>query len=293
MSSKTVKANAARSRSHGHKGARSRHGRSKLTVSAKGDIRGSSWAVLIGMAINRDAVKHLTRVLWVLLLSITVLATGGSHLERVATVMELEAAILADKSGDREQLARIYTSVGRLYRIHGQPQAAVRYQLKSLELAERSSASPRVRVQSLNAVGVAYDALGDRVEARKYYERALSTAESVGSDAIVDFIRAELGGLLVALGDAEPARKFLEGVLERGLDQHPSLRYGQLSSAYYKLGRFDDAREAGQHGPARTPAREALASPFESTATRNGRLVPMVSLRSRRVTSMRRSTNAS
>jgi len=161
--------------------------------------------------------------------------------------MQESAAILADKSGDREQLARIYTSVGRLYRIHGQPQAAVRYQLKSLELAERSSASPRVRVQSLNAVGVAYDALGDRVEARKYYERALSTAESVGSDAIVDFIRAELGGLLVALGDAEPARKFLEGVLERGLDQHPSLRYGQLSSAYYKLGRFDDAREAGQH----------------------------------------------
>ena len=33
--------------------------------------------------------------------------------------------------------------------------------------------------------------------------------------------------------------------------------------------------------------------PFESTATRNGRLVPMVLLRSRRVTSMRRSTNAS
>ena len=47
------------------------------------------------------------------------------------------------------------------------------------------------------------------------------------------------------------------------------------------------------HGLARTPAREALAGPFESTATRNGRLVPMVSLPSRRVTSMRPSTNAS
>ena len=46
-------------------------------------------------------------------------------------------------------------------------------------------------------------------------------------------------------------------------------------------------------GPAPTPAQEALASLFELAATRSGRLVSMASLRSRRGTSMKRSTNAS
>jgi CHAT domain-containing protein/tetratricopeptide (TPR) repeat protein len=160
---------------------------------------------------------------------------------------KLELAVWAsEKARDLEQLARIYTSLGRMYRIHGQPRAAVNYQLKSLELAERSSASPRTLVQSLNAVGVAYEALGDYDRAGKYYERALTHAETVGSDAIVDFIRAELGGHYVFTEDFERARVLLEAVVARGIDQHPAVRYGQLSRAYYYLGRFEDARAAAR-----------------------------------------------
>jgi CHAT domain-containing protein/tetratricopeptide (TPR) repeat protein len=162
--------------------------------------------------------------------------------ERASEKLEA-AAIIAQRENDRDLLASIYTSLGRLYRVHAQPRAAVTYQLKALQLS-KTSASPRLRVQSLNAVGVAYEASGDFTKAREYYERALAAAEEVGSPAILDFLRAQLGGLLARVGDAEPARVLLEGVLARGLEEHRSTRYGQLSIAYRLLGRFEDARAA-------------------------------------------------
>jgi CHAT domain-containing protein/tetratricopeptide (TPR) repeat protein len=171
------------------------------------------------------------------------LFTKGEY-ERASEKLE-SAAASASKANDREQLATIYTSLGRLYRVHAQPQAAITYQLKALELSE-TSRSPRVRVQSLNAVGTAYQSAGDLVKARQYYERALAMADETGSAAIIDFLRAQLGGLLVLTRDAEPARILLEGVLSRGMEQHPATRYSQLAEAYYILGRFDDALIAGK-----------------------------------------------
>jgi CHAT domain-containing protein len=164
--------------------------------------------------------------------------------EQASEKLELAVAS-ASKANDRDQLARIYTSLGRLYRVHAQPQAAIKYQLKALELSE-TSRSPRVRVQSLNAVGTAYQAAGDLAKARQYYERALAMADETGSAAIIDFLRAQLGGLLVLTRDAEPARVLLEGVLARGLEQHPATRYSQLSEAYFILRRFDDALGAAK-----------------------------------------------
>jgi CHAT domain-containing protein/tetratricopeptide (TPR) repeat protein len=166
--------------------------------------------------------------------------------ERASDKLE-SAAVSASKANDRDQLTTIYTSLGRLYRVHAQPQAAITYQLKALELSEQSR-SPRIRVQSLNAVGAAYQSAGDLVKARQYYERALAMADETGSAAIIDFLRAQLGGLLVLTRDAEPARVLLEGVLARGIEQHPATRYSQLSEAYYMLGRFDDALGAAKRG---------------------------------------------
>lgn len=168
-----------------------------------------------------------------------------------------QAADVYTKANSPEALATVYTSLGRLYRVHGQPQAAVTYQLKSLEIAKRPNTSPRNYVQSLNAVGVAYQALGDMARARDYYERALAAAEKTGSAPMIEFLRAELGGFFVAAGEPDRARALLEDVVAHASEQHLSMRYDQLSSAYHDLGRYEEARAAAQRAldlcPQETP----------------------------------------
>lgn len=166
--------------------------------------------------------------------------------EYEAAVDKLEAAVtIFEEQGDTESLATTYTSLGRLYRVHGQPEAAVKYQLKSLELAERAGA-PATLVQSLNAVGVAYEALGDVTRARTHYERALAAAEKTGSAPMIEVLRANLGGFAVHTGDTERGRVLLEQVVAHGTESHLGLRYEQLSSAYFILGRYDDALTAAR-----------------------------------------------
>jgi CHAT domain-containing protein/tetratricopeptide (TPR) repeat protein len=167
--------------------------------------------------------------------------------EYEAAIEKLEAAVAVfEQHGDTESLATTYTSLGRLYRVHGQPEAAVKYQLKSLELAERSS-TPRTLVQSLNAVGVAYEAVGDVANAGAYYERALAAAEKTGSASMLEVLRANLGDFAVHNGDAERARVLLEEVVAHGTEAHLGMRYDQLSTAYFVLGRYDEALAAARH----------------------------------------------
>jgi CHAT domain-containing protein/tetratricopeptide (TPR) repeat protein len=166
--------------------------------------------------------------------------------EYEAAIEKLEAAVTIFKvDGDTESLATTYTSLGRLYRVHGQPEAAVKYQLKALDLAERSS-SPATVVQSLNAVAVAYQALGDNAHARTYYERALAAAEKTGSAPLIEVLRANLGGFAVNAGDTDRGRVLLEDVVAHGTEAHLGTRYDQLSLAYFVLGRYDDALTAGR-----------------------------------------------
>jgi len=166
--------------------------------------------------------------------------------EYEAAIEKLEAAVtIFEVDGDTESLATTYTSLGRIYRVHGQPEAAVKYQLKSLDLAERGS-TPATLVQSLNAVGVAYAALGDVIRARTYYERALAAAEKTGSAPMIEVLRANLGAFAVNTGDAERGRVLLEEVVAHGTEAHLGTRYDQLSTAYVTLGRYDDALAAAR-----------------------------------------------
>ncbi len=56
---------------------------------------------------------------------------------------------------------------------------------------------------------------------------------------------------------------------------------------------YNESGSLTVNGGAPSVGRAALAGPFESTGTRSGRLAPMASLRSRKVTTMKRSINAS
>ena len=69
------------------------------------------------------------------------------------------------------RIGTTYNSLGRLYRAHGQPAATLEFQLKALKIHETLN-RPRMLIQSLNAVAVAFQVSDKDDQAREYYERA-------------------------------------------------------------------------------------------------------------------------
>ncbi len=156
-------------------------------------------------------------------------------------LVKLEAAAaLFEAAGRQVSLGTVYNSLGRLYRAHGRLDAALASQLKALALHEKSNA-PFNHLQSLNAVAVTYQSLGDMRRARTYFERALALAEQTSTPRIQDFLRANFASLLLDLGDYRQAADVLEGVVARGLDRFPIMRMRDLADAYLRLGRPDVA----------------------------------------------------
>jgi CHAT domain-containing protein len=151
-----------------------------------------------------------------------------------------EAAAIFGALDDRRALGRVYNSVGRLYRTHERVEEALTFQLKALALHE-TAAVPLDLIQSLNAVAVTYQALGDSTHARLYFERALALAEKSGTPRIQDFLRANIVPALIREGAYGEAAEQLEGVIARGLDAYPSRRMRELSAVYVKMGRRDEA----------------------------------------------------
>ncbi|MGH9139930.1 MAG: CHAT domain-containing protein, partial [Vicinamibacterales bacterium] len=154
-----------------------------------------------------------------------------------------EAAERYRQTGNRNDLSRVYNSLGRLFRTHGQVTAALQTQLKALAIQE-SLDSPRNRLQSLNAVAVTYQSLGNARKARDYYERAIALAERIGAPNTLDFLRANFGDFLVESGDVERGRVQLEQSLPSASRAYRTTRLTQLSFAYRLLRRFDDALDA-------------------------------------------------
>lgn len=144
---------------------------------------------------------------------------------------------------------RVYNSLGRVYRAHGRLDEALRLQQQALALHERGG-DPLALVQSLNAVSAVYQRLGDLPNARAYLDRALSLVPETGSPLAEDFLQANLAGVLGQSGAYARAAQMLEAVLARGLDNFPSLRYGQLSFVYSRLGRGVDALMAAERAVA-------------------------------------------
>ena len=156
-----------------------------------------------------------------------------------------QAAALFDAAGARVALGTVYNSLGRLYRLHGRLDAALAYQLKALAIHEKAN-DGHFHMQSLNAVGVTYQALGDSGRARPYLERAMALADESGATRMQDFVGANLAGVLYDAGEYQRAAQLLEQTLARGLDVYPSRRSNSLAYAYLRLGRLDAALSMAQ-----------------------------------------------
>ena len=165
----------------------------------------------------------------------------GDHLFNTGSYAEslekLEAAAaLFEATGSPVALGTTYNSLGRLYRAHGRLDAALASQLKALAIHEKSDAAFS-HLQSLNAVAVTYQALGDPGRARVFFERALALAEEVSTPRIQDFLRANYAAVLIDEGDYHHGSDILEAVIGRGLDPYQARRMIGLTYALLRRGR--------------------------------------------------------
>ena len=227
---------------------------------AAGDLRGRAVATLQLIRVARFPAGEDIRVLEdVLTLARTVGDRGiearalhslGDHhftagaFEDAFEALNASVAVF-EQLGGRPELGGVYNSLGRLYRAHQQMNEALKFQLKALAIHERIG-SAFEHMQSLNAVAVTYQALGDSRNARPYFERALAIAERASTVRIQDFLRANLAGVLIEEGAYAEAAGILEGVIARGLDAYPGARLRDLSRVYLKIGRNEDALALAQ-----------------------------------------------
>jgi CHAT domain-containing protein/tetratricopeptide (TPR) repeat protein len=156
------------------------------------------------------------------------------------------AAALFQQTDNPDDLGTTYNSLGRIYRAHGQLEAALEFQMKALKIHE-TLRTPLLLLQSLNAVAVVSQRLGNYDQAREYYERALAVAEGTGVATYINFITANLGGFLIEEDlDVDRGRMLLERAVAAGAGNNTSLRYGQLADAYRKLGRNAESLAAAE-----------------------------------------------
>jgi CHAT domain-containing protein/Tfp pilus assembly protein PilF len=151
-----------------------------------------------------------------------------------------DAAAIFEETGERDELSTVYNSLGRIFRVHGQVPAALQAQLKALAIQDTLD-SPRNRIQSLNAVAVTYQALGDASNAREYFERAIALAEKIKWSSIVAFLRGNYGDFLVLTGDVEHGRSMIQEAIDEDGSSYRSIRYFELSRADERMGRNKQA----------------------------------------------------
>ncbi len=116
------------------------------------------------------------------------------------------AASLFERAGARADLARALTSIGRIYRVHGQPEQAVPFYARALDVQQALNQGAGA-VQSLLGLAIANVVIGNAADAEAAYARAVDVARtSAPSD--VRFALAQQAIGLAGLGrvaDAERA----------------------------------------------------------------------------------------
>ena len=178
-----------------------------------------------------------------------------------------DAAAICESLNLREDLGRIYTSMGRLNRRHGRPEAAIEYYAKAVAIQREIGDTVGV-VQSLNATGIAYGAMGRFDSAIRNYEEAYALALETRTPRIIDFMRGNLAGGLVESGDYQRAAQLLEEVLKGQVGPFAGVRHSQLAYAYLMLGRLEDARTHAEEAVTLTLSRPTELPPALITLAR-------------------------
>jgi CHAT domain-containing protein len=175
-----------------------------------------------------------------------------------------QARSILEELNDRAGLARVLTSIGRLYRVHGHPDQAFVFYQRAWNL-EREVGDMRGVIQSLNAMGVALNHLGRSSEALRYDEEALQLARETGSPLLIKFILEAVASTQMHLERNQPAAAALEEARKMSPPRPETLLL--LSEARFRMGQYEAAWKAADEALAmRNDASEITRSALENRA---------------------------
>ena len=152
-----------------------------------------------------------------------------------------QARSILEDLGDRADLARVLTSIGRLYRVHGHPDQAFEFYRRARD-AQKEVGDTQGVIQSLNAMGVALNILGRSSEALRYDEEALQLARGTGSSLLVKFILEGVASTQMYLRRNKEAAATLDEA--RQLPPPRAETMMLLSQARFLLGQYEAAWKA-------------------------------------------------
>lgn len=170
---------------------------------------------------------------------------------------------------DPDERAYLQTSMGRIERTQGRPEAAIPHYRLALSLQNQAHDQSFVP-QTLNAISVAYQSMHQYPRAITYVQQALAVARAIHSQQFIDFLEANLGYLYYQSGEPHRGLPLLKrATANLSNDYQRCTRYGQLAELYLALRQFPEAESTITHSIEaceRDHNNRALADSLESRA---------------------------
>src|SRR5262249_46920815 len=152
-------------------------------------------------------------------------------LDRARTIFE-------EIGDDRDSLARVLISIGRLYRVHGHPDQALSFYQRAFDLQKQSLDKPGL-IQTLNAMATALTNQGRYLEALDREEEALRLARETSSPLLIKFSIEGVANCLGNLKRFEKAAELLEEARQMSPPRMNTLRL--LSAVRFNLRQYSAA----------------------------------------------------
>ena len=142
---------------------------------------------------------------------------------------------------DPDERAYLQTSMGRIERTQGRPEAAIPHYRLALSL--QSLARDQAFIpQTLNAISVAYETMHQYPRAIAYVQQALAVARAIHSQQFIDFLEANHGFLYYQSGEPRRGLPLLERATSNlSNDYQRCTRYSQLAEVYLAIRDFSKA----------------------------------------------------
>ncbi|MBS1800840.1 MAG: CHAT domain-containing protein [Acidobacteria bacterium] len=142
---------------------------------------------------------------------------------------------------DLDQRAYLQTSMGRIERTQGRPEAAIPHYRLALKLQQQARDESFIP-QTLNAISVAYQTMRQYPLAIAYVQKALVFARKIRSRQFTDFLEANLGALYSQSGQPQLGLPLLQRATKNlGNDYQRCTRYSQLADTYIALHKLNEA----------------------------------------------------
>ncbi len=163
-------------------------------------------------------------------------ANAMEHYEAADKLFSACHCALSDRS-------YLQTSMGRVERLQGRPEAALPHYYLAMRLQMQSHELTYLP-QTINAIGVAYGSMHNFPKATEYYKQALAVAHQIHSQPFIDFLEANLGYAYYQMGKPSLAIPLLERAVSLQTTANGiCIRASQLAEAYLAVDRFRDAED--------------------------------------------------